>query len=183
MACEVINNTEPQGICGSGLVDLMAYLLKKGILDSKGRLDPSLQGKYLLTGEASGIYLTSRDVDMLQRAKAGIAACIAQLCSRAGVAAESLSRVCIAGAFGRYLDIKNAQAIGLMPMLDKNVFELWENAALIGCEMAAISSTGRKRLDDLRNRCKIINMANDEEYEPVFFGNLHLSPMSGAAEC
>ncbi|MCE5312051.1 MAG: ASKHA domain-containing protein [Nitrospiraceae bacterium] len=177
--CEVINNTEPKGICGSGLVDILACMLKTGMIDNKGRFTGESNERFNLGGDTQQIFLTSRDIDMIQRAKAGIAACIVSLCRRANMKMQSLERICIAGAFGRYLDIANAQAIGLLPVLDKNIFELWENAALIGCEKAALSCEQRHKLDDTRNKCKIINMADNENYEPVFFENLYLAPIEG----
>ncbi|MBN2654048.1 MAG: DUF4445 domain-containing protein [Nitrospirae bacterium] len=176
---EVINNTEPKGICGSGLIDMIACLLKLGVIDSRGRFIAESQNSYSLCAEALKININPRDIDMIQRAKAGIAACVVMLCRRSGVAIGSLKRICVAGVFGRYLDISNAQTIGLLPRLDPAVFELWENAALIGCEMAALDPEYRQRLDSIRKQCTILNMGNDEEYEPVFFENLYLGCIEG----
>ena len=176
----VLVGQEPQGLCGSGLVDLVANLLRTGLLNARGQFSPAVspEGFPMVLGKG-GLILTRRDVDLLQRAKAGVGAGVRVLMNQAGMAGRDLGRVCVGGIFGRFLDVANAQAIGLLPVTPADRVELCGNTALAGCAEALLSPAARDRLDAIRDRAKLINMANCPEFDDCFLENLFLRPLGG----
>lgn len=107
----VLGDKTPVGICGSGLVDLVAVLLDIGAMDDSGRLSDGERFDIADTG----VYITQRDIREVQLAKAAIAAGIALLAEKLGVGIGDIEEVDIAGAFGNYIDPDSACAIGLIP--------------------------------------------------------------------
>lgn len=174
---EVIGGGAARGICGSGLVDIIACLLSSGQLKKNGRftLDIGEQGFPVLPGE-EGVYLKKGDVDLFQRAKGGIAAGTKCLMKRAALKIKELQRVCVCGAFGTFLNIENAQAIGLLPAIPARQLELCGNTALTGCERLLFSSA-QKVVQSLKQKAELVNMAGDMDFEQQFIENLFLQPM------
>jgi uncharacterized 2Fe-2S/4Fe-4S cluster protein (DUF4445 family) len=177
-AFDVIADSEPCGLCGSGLVDLIACLVRSGLLTRMGRFAPSVpeEGFALGRGERD-IILTRRDVDMFQRAKAAIGTGIQALLAHAGIECEELRRICVGGFFGRFLDIANAREIGLLPMLRLDNIELCGNTALAGCADALLSSAAVERLRNLGERARLINLSRCPDFDELFLKNLYLLPM------
>lgn len=181
--CEVVGSVEPRGFCGSGLVDAIAILLATGKLKPSGRFTtrPGAEGYLLLTGNARTA-ITAADVDAFQRAKAAIAAGVAVLLHRAGMTWSHLHRLCICGAFGRSLEIGNAQQLGLLPLIPAARIELHSNAALTGCERALLSAHSAELLSDTAANRIAINMATAEEYDELYMDHLRLQPIPAARE-
>ena len=178
-AIQVIGGGEPRGLCGSGLVDVIACLLRAGILDARGRLSfpPRRHGIPLLPNE-SGLQLTCEDVDAFQRAKAAISAGILCLMGAAGVAAQDLRRVCVCGAFGKFLDVRNARDTGLLPPVASHIIELVGSAALAGVEVLLFDPDSGGTLMALRRRARLLNMAQFPEFENRYFDSLFIRPMA-----
>ncbi|GAM10795.1 na(+)-translocating NADH-quinone reductase subunit F [Geobacter sp. OR-1] len=176
---EVLGGGEPLGICGSGLVDIIANLRRAGILNNIGKFLPDIgdQGLAIIKGR-TGLALTKRDIDGFQRAKAAIAAGIRTVMSKAGLTPEKLQRICICGAFGRYLDTGNAREIGMLPQVDPDRVELCGNSALTGCEILLIHPDRSAAMDKMRNIARIINLAQVPEFEEQFISALYLRPMA-----
>lgn len=177
---EVIGGGAATGICGSGLVDLIACLRDHGRLAPTGGFTGTVNGEgYLVQARDGrpGIRLTKGDVDMFQRAKAAIAVGVRTLMDRAGLGLDRLQSVKVCGAFGRQLDIANAQLIGLLPQLEPRRIELCGNTALAGCERLLLSPAGRQELAALAARARIVNMAHTEDFEQLFFESLFLQPL------
>lgn len=174
---DVIGGGAARGICGSGLVDIIACLLSSGQLKKNGGFaqDIGEQGYPVLPGE-EGVYLKKEDVDLFQRAKGGIAGGINCLLKRATFKIKALQRVCVCGAFGSFLNIENAQAIGLLPAMPVRQVELCGNTALAGCELLLFSSA-RNVVQSLKQKAELVNMAGDMDFEQVFIENLFLQPM------
>jgi uncharacterized 2Fe-2S/4Fe-4S cluster protein (DUF4445 family) len=175
---EVIGGGAPKGLCGSGLVDLIACLRKAGILKKNGTFTPHAPnhgGVHI--DEGSGIVLKKRDVDIFQRAKAAIGAGTKCLMEKAGLRFDDVKRVCVCGAFGRFLDITNAKAIGLLPEVAIRDVELFENAALAGCELLLLSRDRAGALEALRKRARLVNLTTVPAFEEQFIENLYLQPM------
>ena len=113
---QVIGGGEAKGICGSGLVDLIACLRGSGDLTRTGRFAPQgLKDGFVVRQSSPTLRLSHVDVDMFQRAKAAIGVGIKTLLARARMDAAELSRVCVCGVFGQHMNAGNAQAIGLLP--------------------------------------------------------------------
>jgi uncharacterized 2Fe-2S/4Fe-4S cluster protein (DUF4445 family) len=153
---EVIGDVVPTGICGSGLVDILAELRRTDLLDSTGRLASP--------GEASGhpvgtrielveghpafrvtneIFLGQKDVRELQSAIAAVAAACRIVLDHAGIEPEKLARVLLAGSFGASLNARNAQTVGLVPPAAEAVVQSVGNAAMEGAKAALVSLTQR----------------------------------------
>ncbi|MBU1979637.1 MAG: DUF4445 domain-containing protein, partial [Gammaproteobacteria bacterium] len=179
VACQIIGDDRAKGVCGSGLVDLVAYLLDSGRLTSAGKFAGG-ETNYTFSAGGTELTLTKADVDLLQRAKAAIGVGIRALCGQAGVGMKDLQRVYVGGAFGRYLDVGSAQAIGLLPLVPPETVELAGNTALAGCCDIMLSSLAAERLNQLRSRARLVNLAHYPDFEQVFFENLYLQPLREA---
>lgn len=173
---EVIGGGYPKGLCGSGLVDLIAILRRRGILSSTGRLNASRHGDgFDFPGLNPTIRLTAKHIDMFQRAKGAIGAGISAILKEARMSSSDLNRVCVCGAFGQYLNVSNAISIGLLPDVSPGGISLCGNAALAGCER--LLQSGPEKLEMLRDRAAIINMSRAPDFEELFMENLYLQPV------
>ncbi|MEG0767705.1 MAG: ASKHA domain-containing protein, partial [Clostridia bacterium] len=118
MQCKTIADAPPIGICGTGMVDVLASLLKTGGMEDSGRLADTFfkEGVPLAqTADGRNIVMTQKDVRELQLAIAAVRAGIEILLKRSGTAPENVEKVWLAGGFGRAMDVQNAVAIGLLP--------------------------------------------------------------------
>jgi len=177
---EVIGGAQARGICGSGLVDLIADLLRTGRLTDLGRFTQSVPGnEFALVRGEPDIVLTKGGVDVFQRAKAAIGAGVHILLARADLRYKDLRRICVGGAFGSFLNIANAQEIGLLPKVRPELVELCGNTALAGCEDAMLSHVAAQRLAHLRDRLKIINLSQCANFDEIFLEHLYLHPSQG----
>ena len=165
-----IDDEKPRGLCGSGIVDLIACLLESGKLTRIGRFSAEVPrgGIVLLNGDRQPLVLTKRDVDIFQRAKAAIFAGVRVLLSKAAMSPRELRRVYVGGAFGHFLNRESAVSVGLLPDLSEGAVELCGNTALRGCEQLLMSSGSAEIIEALRDRAKIINMAQCGEFEDFF---------------
>jgi uncharacterized 2Fe-2S/4Fe-4S cluster protein (DUF4445 family) len=172
-----IGGAEPIGICGSGVVDLLAELVRRGVVDRSGRMKehPLVRkgetgaSEYLLTtGPTGEIVFTQHDVRNLQLAKGAIATGWALLLDSLGVALDDLHRVYVAGAFGNYLDLDHAQAIDLIPPLPKDRVVFVGNAAGVGAQMALIDVRARRRMATLRERISFLELATNTDFQEAF---------------
>ena len=89
----------------------------------------------------------------------------------------ALSRVCVCGAFGRHLNVRHAQAVGLLPDLPPDRVELCGNTALAGCERLMLSPATSASLAWLRPRTTVLNLSQSADFEGVFLECLYLEPM------
>lgn len=174
----VIGGGQAVGLCGSGLVDIIAYLRKAGFVKSHGIFSRNVgkDGFFIARGERN-IFITQRDIDVFQRAKAAIGAGIECLLKETGMNIKDVQRLCVCGAFGRFLNTLNAQQIGLLPSIDPQYVELWGNAALAGCELLLFSPERDNTLNALRKKIRVLNMASVPAFEELFFKHLYLRPM------
>jgi uncharacterized 2Fe-2S/4Fe-4S cluster protein (DUF4445 family) len=148
-----IGNTKPRGICGSGLIDLVAELFTSGFIDRSGRLN-SYKGKRVrerngelefvlisadqsVTGE--DLVITQPDIDSLIRAKAAIFAAINILIGSLNLEFEDIGKIYLAGGFGNYLDREKALTIGLIPDLSLEKVQFVGNTSIMGAKMALFS--------------------------------------------
>ncbi len=171
----VIGEGEPQGICGSGLIDLMAGLFSTERLTAIGRFaaDVPANGFVFARGRRT-LRLTRADVDVFQRAKAAIATGVQVLLREAGLAASELQRICVCGSFGRFLNLPNAQLIGLLPSLAPERIEICGNTALAGAEDLLLLPAAEAQLAKLHEQAHLINMSYCVDFDDFFFENLYL---------
>jgi uncharacterized 2Fe-2S/4Fe-4S cluster protein (DUF4445 family) len=180
------------GICGSGVVDVLAGLVAAGVVDASGRLQThprvreSAQGvglEYLLVTGANGggdIVFTQHDVRALQLAKGAIATAWTLLLDNVGLAPDDLAHVYVAGAFGNYLDRDNAIALDLLPPVPTGRIRFVGNAAGVGAQMALIDERARRRMATLRRRLDFLDLATSADFHDVFTGKLTFGDVTEA---
>jgi uncharacterized 2Fe-2S/4Fe-4S cluster protein (DUF4445 family) len=186
--CHVIDDVAPRGICGSGLVDTVAELLKNGVMDSTGRLVyPSANRRtrvgsegleYVLVGreEAAGnadIVITQSDIREVQKAKAAMYAGASILLKTRGLTRDDVRAVFVAGAFGTYIDFANARTIGMLPDFSLETIHRVGNAAGTGARMALLSQDSRRVADDIPRRVHYVELAADPEFEREYLTALY----------
>ena len=189
---DTVEEKPPFGIAGTGIVDLVAELVRVGVLDASGRmLDTEewpawLRERAHLAGEMRAfivardpenrpLYLHQGDVRELQLAKAATATAIHYVMDAAKVTAAELDRVYVAGAFGSYLDPVSILRIALLPEVPLERVEFIGNAALAGAVLATLS---RKHLDNavrVARDAVRVDMATDESFQDVFVDKLRLA--------
>jgi uncharacterized 2Fe-2S/4Fe-4S cluster protein (DUF4445 family) len=185
-----IGETPALGICGSGLIDLLAGLLDAGVIDWTGliqveardSLPPDLRGRVTMRGEErvfvvlrpgeagarAEIVLTQDDVRQVQLAKGAIASGIAMLLHVAAVPLERVEELLLAGGFGNYLSILSAIRIGLIPALPVGRVRYVGNAASLGAQLCLLSEAERARADTLASRIEHVSLAAHPDFEQIF---------------
>lgn len=178
LECAVIGNGQSYGICGSGLVDLIACLIRSGTLTATGKFAPMIPSQgFTIVHDEQTISIPRTDIDVFQRAKAAIGVGIQVLLDHAGLRVDDLQRICVGGAFGRSLNIRNAQDVGLLPNVPSARVELCGNTALAGCEEVLLSPALRERMRQLGKQARIINLSQYPDFDTLFLENLYLQPM------
>jgi len=178
---QTINQAPPIGICGSGILDALSQLYLAGIVDEGGRMMDNHarvrtskgQCEFVLVGEEErdgqpAITITQRDVRELQLAKAAIRAGIQVLLETNGCPEEKIEQMIIAGAFGTYIDVASAVAIGMLPSLPLNRFRQVGNAAGMGAKLALISLSERAKAQAIASRVKYIELGSAPDFEQTF---------------
>jgi uncharacterized 2Fe-2S/4Fe-4S cluster protein (DUF4445 family) len=184
---ETIENKHAIGICGSGLIDLVAVLVNEGIIDETGRIVDEDETESPLVdrifevnnGQAfrvtDEIYLTGQDIREVQLAKAAIGAGIATLIHQASLTEKDIEKVFLAGGFGNHINPKSATQIGLLPKSLLPKIEAIGNAAGMGASMALLSDKSQIEIKKISEKCKYIELSGDkffqDEYiEQMMFG-------------
>jgi len=168
---EVIDGAPAAGICGSGLVDLLAVLRETGEIDECGR---PIREPLTISVDGTDFTLSKGDIDALQQAKAAIAAGIDVLCRRAGLGCDRIGTIHVAGSFGEHLDFANAKRIGLLPPVAADRVRLAGNTALHGAIDLLLSDAAEATLALARPNAKLINLSLDEDFAESFFDHLYL---------
>ncbi|MEA2013035.1 MAG: ASKHA domain-containing protein [Verrucomicrobiota bacterium] len=188
----VIGNKLPLGICGTALIDTIAELLRIGILDSTGRilnvdeiendLPEALLKRIIIledkpafelvsvneTGIGKAIVITQRDIREFQLASGAIRAGINILLKQAGLLADDLSAILLAGAFGNFIRRKNARRVGLLPQISHEKIRFVGNAASLGAKMALLSRDERNYATEIRQKTEHIDLSLDPEFQLEF---------------
>lgn len=179
----VIGGGTPKGICGSGLLDLLAILLKLGIVDESGYLQPPDElekdfspwlaededgnGIFYLTPDKS-ISFTARDVRALQLAKAAVAAGISVLLEESGIGFTQLAGLYLAGGFGSHLNADSAVVIGMLPEAMRNKITCVGNSALAGASMALLDPAKRVTLLNIQRKCKYLELSGHKGFNRLY---------------
>ena len=166
-----IGNVQPTGICGSGLVDAVAVMLKLGIIDETGcMINPvNLQDGFYL---APGIFVTARDIRQFQLAKSAILSGIRILCKNAGLQIADIKNVFIAGGFGFFINKKNAIDAGIFPKEFLDVISICGNLSLQGAEETLISKEFMNKCKQIIDKCSVIDLAADPFFMDEFSENM-----------
>jgi uncharacterized 2Fe-2S/4Fe-4S cluster protein (DUF4445 family) len=194
LSFRVISNIKPKGICGSGLVDLVAVLLHCGIVDYEGLLQPIgdnangiLRSRVV---ERSGVYdfvvaspdesfdgnpihLTQKDVRELQLAKGAVAAGIRTLMNEMGVGVEDIDRIYLAGALGNYVHPMSAMRVGLIPEVRPGIIQSLGNAASTGASMVLLSKKYWQMANELAHSIEHIELSTRLDFNEYFVESLN----------
>lgn len=169
---QTIGGAAPVGICGSGLLDIVAQLKLNGVLDRQGRIGdhPRVRSQnhlreFVIVDENArdgldAITLSQKDVRELQLAKAAIRTGIQALVEAHGLTENDIEQVIIAGAFGTFIDVSSAITIGMLPPLSLERFTQVGNAAGTGARLALISREQRARAEQIAQRDGYIELAS-----------------------
>jgi uncharacterized 2Fe-2S/4Fe-4S cluster protein (DUF4445 family) len=174
----VIGDVEPQGLCGSGLVDAVAELVGAGILDHSGRFVADSSERLDKVGEetvfhlAGGVYLSQRDVRELQFAKASIATGWQILCRQLEIDQAEIAQVLLGGSFGTYLTPASAVRIGLVPRLPLPRIVAAGNVAGEGAKIAALSVTERAAANAVLDEVEYVELSGREDFNDLFIDQL-----------
>jgi uncharacterized 2Fe-2S/4Fe-4S cluster protein (DUF4445 family) len=178
---QTVNNKSPIGICGSGILDAMAQLYLAGIIDKKGTLvnnDPRVRkrnGERYFTlinrdgmKAKPGITISQADIRQFQLAKAAIRAGIQVLLETRGYVEKDIKEVIIAGAFGTFINIDSAVAIGMLPDLPREHFRQVGNAAGRGAVLALFSVDKRLEAKNIALSVKYVELAGAHDFGKLF---------------
>jgi uncharacterized 2Fe-2S/4Fe-4S cluster protein (DUF4445 family) len=173
---QVIGDTDPVGICGSGLVDCVAEMVHAGLLDHSGRFtdDPRMTkiGEERVFMLADDVYLSQRDVRELQFAKASIATGWNILLREMGLTPDDISQVLLAGSFGAYLSPASAVRIGLVPPLALPRIVSAGNVASEGAKMAALSVRERAEARSIVHEVEYVELSGRDDFNDMFVDQL-----------
>lgn len=158
----VIGDVPPKGLCGSGLLDLIAVLLETGEIDEMGRLE---HGDYRL---CENVVLTQKDVREVQLAKAAIRAGIELMAKHLDVEIEAISQVLLAGAFGNYLDPASACRIGMIPPRLVEKIQPIGNAAGEGAKLCSLSKAEFAYAAKLAEETEFLELAALPEFQDCY---------------
>jgi uncharacterized 2Fe-2S/4Fe-4S cluster protein (DUF4445 family) len=164
--CRTIGDLPAQGICGSGLVDLLAESRRAGLLKPNGSFDAGARTIPVLPER--GIELSRADVSALAQAKAAITACQLILMRRLGITPQQIDRVFLAGAFATALDATNAMAIGLLVRVPVARVQRVGNASVRGAKALLLSGRRRRELDLVLARIEHVELESELDFFELF---------------
>jgi uncharacterized 2Fe-2S/4Fe-4S cluster protein (DUF4445 family) len=164
-----IGKEKPQGICGTGLIDLIALFLDEGKITPSGKIG----GNKGTIGITEKISLSQQDVREIQLAVAAVKTGVRMICEKHRIKKKELDKVLIAGAFGNYLNTKNAMRIGLLPDIDPEKIVYVGNSSLAGARALLLSKPARKRAESLSKKVHYISLASDPRFQECFVDSLN----------
>ncbi|MDY6875538.1 MAG: ASKHA domain-containing protein [Chloroflexota bacterium] len=186
---QTIDNKPPVGICGSGVLDGVAELRRVGMLRANGAIRPGSHPRFRVANSGSefllvpagergaprDLVITRKDVNEIQLAKGAIRAGIEVLLSEAGLEAEQIERVVVAGAFGTYLDVDSALAVGMFPPLARERFVQVGNAAGMGAKLALVSRRCRGIAEEIARRVEYVELTTHPRFVEAYMNALMLA--------
>lgn len=182
ISLKTIGGAPAVGICGSGLMDIVAELVAHGVVSKKGRfvpgdapgLPPALAARLIrVEGKpvfslTDTVYLSQKDIRQVQLAKGAIRAGVEFLLRHTGVEAAALGKVLIAGSFGFHLTAQSLLTIGLLPPEAAGRIEFVGNTAKTGGEAFLLNRDSRREMEQLVSRVDVVELANCIDFDRVF---------------
>lgn len=185
----VIGGGKPKGICGSGLISLLAEMFLAGIVDKSGNINLSLPTKRVREGKhgpeyviacgeetdsGQDIVITHVDIDNLLRAKAAIYAGFTVLARQVGFDLEDVDKILIGGSFGKYINVEKAIQIGLLPDIPWERFIFLGNTSVRGAYYALLDQQALERIEKIARRMTYIELSADNAFYEAFTSALFL---------
>ncbi|MFP4082323.1 MAG: ASKHA domain-containing protein [Candidatus Aminicenantes bacterium] len=186
---KVFNGGKPKGLCGSGLIDLLAELFMHGYVDRSGqfnrekakdRLVEAKNGIGFLIEKAEHTYwgkdliITQNDITNLIRTKGAVFSGCSFLLRNVGLPLSQIDAVYIAGSFGQRLNVENAIRIGLLPDLEKKKYHYIGNSSLLGAYLILLSDKNRELVNQISDKMTYIELNTEPSYMNEFTGTLFL---------
>ncbi len=169
----VIGNYAPSGLCGSGLIDVVAYLVENDLVTADGFLENDFiivpKGE---SGISTEISLNQQDIREVQLAKSAMMAGITVLMKRAGLTFEDIDVLFLAGGFGNYIDTRNAIKIGMLPEALENRIVSLGNTSGAGALLALKSVNFDSVIKEVRHKACYIELSDDEDFTLDFVMNM-----------
>jgi uncharacterized 2Fe-2S/4Fe-4S cluster protein (DUF4445 family) len=184
-----VDDAKPCGICGSAMVDILAEMLKAGVIDVMGMMNRNLASERLRAGPAGlefvlaykdetataeDIVFTQKDIMEIQLAKAAIHTGTVTLMRKKGVVEADVDILFIAGAFGSYIDPENARIIGMYPEIPLEKVRVVGNAAGTGARMALASKVSRAAAEEISGKVKYVELAGEASFQAEYLNSYAL---------
>ncbi|MHC4321621.1 MAG: ASKHA domain-containing protein [Planctomycetota bacterium] len=178
-----IGNIPPRGICGSGLLDCIAEMLRSGIIDRSGNFQKGIKSDRLRvkddeyefvlvnkeeTGIDSEIVITQADIANLIRSKGAIYAAVSLLIESMGLSVNDVHCVYLAGGFGNYLNVRNAITIGMLPDMPASRIKFVGNTSLTGAKMALLSEDAFETVQNIASQMTYFDLMGNQKYMEEF---------------
>jgi uncharacterized 2Fe-2S/4Fe-4S cluster protein (DUF4445 family) len=164
----VIGNTEPRGICGSGLIDAVAVFRELGLIGIFGEI-LSGEGSLMVAGK---VKLTQKDINEFQLAKAAIAAGLRILTEELSTDLSEVEEIYIAGGFGSYLNLRYVVKTGMIETEEEKIRKMG-NTALIGAKMFLYENEGL--LEEILGKTRYINLESNPDFQDVYIDKMIFS--------
>lgn len=172
-----IGKVKPRGICGSGYIDCLAELFRKGIINRDGKF---VKGKeFVLVPKKDAdvehdIVITEADIENLKRSKGAIYAAASVLLKKLNLKFKDIKQFYIAGGFGTYLDIDKAVTIGLLPDLDRKRFVFIGNSSLVGSREILLSYEAKQEAEKIAKKMTYVELSVEPGYMDEYVSALFL---------
>jgi uncharacterized 2Fe-2S/4Fe-4S cluster protein (DUF4445 family) len=185
----VIGNVPPRGICGSGMISLLAEMFITGVLDKSGKIHRDLPTPRTRVGDHGGEYvvawaaetaighdivITEVDIENLIRTKGAIYAGFSVLVNSVGLQLADVEQILIGGAFGQYINIEKAIQIGLLPDLPWDRFKYLGNTSILGATYSLLSRDLRRQVAEIANKMTYLELSADNRFMDQFVSALFL---------
>jgi uncharacterized 2Fe-2S/4Fe-4S cluster protein (DUF4445 family) len=184
-----IGNVRPKGICGSGLITMVATMFEMGIINNLGKFDRDLDTpriredngvvEYVLAWKDESqidrdVTLTEVDIENLIRAKGAIYSGCMTLLTEVGMSIQDIEHIILAGGFGSYVDLEKAMTIGLLPELDPNKVTFIGNGSLMGARMSSLTNRIRKDVVEVTKKMTNFELSDTPSYMDNYIAALFL---------
>jgi len=186
---KTVGNTRPTGLCGSAMIDAIAEMFKRGIINDKGSFNLQIKTSRLRksdgevefviawgheTATGKDITLTQHDIREIQLAKAAIFTGCSILMKRKNVDEEKIDRVLVAGAFGNYINPESAKVLGLLPDVPIKKIKFVGNTAIAGAKMALTSKEARKEANEISKKIRYLELAACPDFKEEFLNAIFI---------
>ncbi|TFG43990.1 MAG: DUF4445 domain-containing protein [Syntrophobacterales bacterium] len=184
-----IGRVRPKGICGSGLINMVAVMFEVGVIDSSGKFDPGLKtprlrqtrgvNEFVLAWKEEtqidrDITLSEIDIENFMRAKGAIYSGCMTLLTEVGMGIQDIERIVLAGGFGSFVDLDKAMTIGLLPEMDADKVVYLGNGSLLGARMSSLTNRIRRDVVDVIRKMTNFELSDTASYMDNYIAALFL---------
>ncbi len=184
-----VGNVKSKGICGSGLITIVARLFETGVIDNSGKFNRELDTERIrktddiweyvvvfkdATQIDRDIAITESDIDNLIRAKGAMYSAVHTLLEEVGLTLDSIEQIILAGGFGSYVDLESAMIIGLLPEVDLEKITYLGNGSLLGCRLNGLTNRLRRDVGKVVGMMTNFELAETSSYMDHYMASLFL---------